>query len=575
VLGVSTSSRDSAAAAGWRAPGDPAEKGRWTWLLAKRLRPPSKPFRWISVDALLKSYNDVLTKFVGERIIHAQRRRWMEVLRESGQTSRFDDLVVDRSTLTLPRFLVIGDPGEGDASQYCVATAIRSVPRTDFLVLCSDVIYPAGDVNDYADKFYIPYADYADQVYALPGNHDWYDLLHGFVYTFCDATAPVTLPKPHGIRELIARLLWRKARPADAKLLDPLRTASPPWRPNGNKPVQPAPYFAIDTGPLRIVCIDTGVAGSLDAEQGEWLQRVSAGPKPKMLLTGKPLIVDYKRKPCQIEGTDRTVDDVVRAAENNYVAAVGGDIHNYQRYPVEVDGRVIQYVVTGGGGAYMHATHGLKPGTVPDDLPQGVSFPPEDRIRMYPLRGDSLAFYSRQAVPYLRRLLVTAFVATGLLLVLAGLLLVAGVVVAAVLVLVVPVIMLGYLSYVRAMRVLSLKGPLREGKLDPNVASAYLAQRYGAQATRPEARHVTVPDDARRVIELVMPLKQRGLLVKFLSEVLDSDQPPFFKQFLRFWVEDGKLIMECRAVTGWAGAERNPPVEDRVEIDLRGPVDKS
>jgi hypothetical protein len=422
-------------------------------------------------------------------------------------------------------------------------TGIRSVPRTDFLVLCSDVIYPAGDVNDYADKFYIPYADYADQVYALPGNHDWYDLLHGFLYAFCNTTAPFSVPKPRGVREWIARLLWRRARPADAELLEPLRTASPPWRPDGDKPIQPAPYFAIDTGPLRLVCIDTGVRGSLDAEQGEWLARVSAGPKAKILLTGKPLIVDYKRRPCPIEGTDRTVDDIVRAAEHNYVAAIGGDIHNYQRYPVEVDGRVIQYVVTGGGGAYMHATHGLRPGSAPADLPPGVRFPPEDQIRLYPLRGDSLAFYSRQAVPYLRRLLVSAFVATGLLLTIAALLLFAGMVLAAVVVLIVPVLLLGYLYYARALRVLTIKGPLRDGNLDPDVASAYLAERYGMQPTRPDARRVTVPDDSRRVIELVLPLKQRGLLVKFLSEILDSDQPPFFKQFLRCWVEDDRLIM--------------------------------
>jgi hypothetical protein len=73
------------------------------------------------VDALLKSYNDILTKFAGERIIYAQRRRWLRLLRETGHADRFNDLVVDLSTLSRPRFLVIGDPGEGDASQYCVA----------------------------------------------------------------------------------------------------------------------------------------------------------------------------------------------------------------------------------------------------------------------------------------------------------------------------------------------------------------------------------------------------------------------------------------------------------------------
>ncbi|NED06523.1 metallophosphoesterase, partial [Streptomyces sp. SID6648] len=57
-----------------------------------------------------------------------------------------------------------------------------------------------------------------------------------------------------------------------------------------------------------------------------------------------------------------------------------------QRYPVDVGGRTVQYVVAGGGGAFMHATH-----TIPRVSVAGVT---EDDFRSYPLRGDSLAFYS-------------------------------------------------------------------------------------------------------------------------------------------------------------------------------------
>jgi hypothetical protein len=572
VGGVSDSSRDSAAGAGWREPGEPVQRGLWTSLLGKRLHPPSRPFRWISADALLKSYNDVLTKFAGERIVYEQRQRWVRRLREAGRTEGFDGLVVDRLDLAEPRFLLVGDPGEGDASQYCVATAIRSVPGTDFMVVCSDVIYPAGDVNDYADKFYVPYADYPGQVYALPGNHDWYDLLHGFVYAFCDVTMPFSVPRPSGLRERVAGLLWRTARPIDGQLLDPLRAQSPPWRP-GEVPIQPGPYFAIDAGPLRLVCIDTGINGSLDAEQGRWLAGVSAGPRPKVLLTGKPLIVDYRRRPCPIDGSSLTVDDIVRTAGHNYVATIGGDIHNYQRYPVEVDGRVIQYVVAGGGGAFMHATHGLPPGTVPAGLPAGVRFPAEDQVRLYPLRGDSLAFYARQAVPYLRRVVVGGLVATGLLLAVAGVLAVAGSPLAAAVLVAVAALVVAYLGYMGALGVLLVRGSLRDGRVDPNVASAFLAQRYGLAPTRSQATRVTVSPAERRVLELVLPLKKRGLLVKFLSEILDSDDPPFFKHFLLLQVRDGRLVVQCRAVTGWAGAERDPPVEDcfEIELDVPGP----
>ena len=38
---------------------------------------------------------------------------------------------------------------------------------------------------------------------------------------------------------------------------------------------QPGPYWAIDAGPVRIVGIDTGIVGALDADQAAWLRRVS------------------------------------------------------------------------------------------------------------------------------------------------------------------------------------------------------------------------------------------------------------------------------------------------------------
>ena len=77
-----------------------------------------------------------------------------------------------------------------------------------------------------------------------------------------------------------------------------------------------------------------------------------------MLLTGKPIYVNGWHHPCPIDGGRQgTVDDIVRDPANRYVAAIGGDVHNYQRYPVQVGSRTIQYLVSGGGGAYMHPTH--------------------------------------------------------------------------------------------------------------------------------------------------------------------------------------------------------------------------
>jgi len=49
-------------------------------------------------------------------------------------------------------FLVIGDPGEGDASQYSLASRYLKLGQSNdvrFLVISSDVIYPAGSIEDY------------------------------------------------------------------------------------------------------------------------------------------------------------------------------------------------------------------------------------------------------------------------------------------------------------------------------------------------------------------------------------------------------------------------------------------
>jgi hypothetical protein len=68
-------------------------------------------------------------------------------------------------------FLVIGDPGEGDASQYSLISRYSELGRrvdVKFLVISSDVIYPAGSMHDYEANFYLPFQGFAKQVYAIP-----------------------------------------------------------------------------------------------------------------------------------------------------------------------------------------------------------------------------------------------------------------------------------------------------------------------------------------------------------------------------------------------------------------------
>ena len=482
-------SRDSVAGAGWECESG-AEPGR-----------RSPPFSWLNPTPLWRSRNDRLARALGDPT-NDRRRAWIEQLSLSGP----DDLVIQRGPPDASAaFLVMGDTGEGDESQQAVVRALASqAPGTDFLFICSDVIYPAGGIEEYGSKFFEPYAEYPRPIYAIPGNHDWYDDCDGFMRWLCGATQAPAKPKLRlAPGELLRRALWRRAPRPDPDTVARLAGLRPPTD-------QPAPYFAIDTGPLLLVGIDTGITGEIDADQAAWLSSVSASKQPKILLTGKPIYVNGKYRPGKIEGSSETVDGIVTAPANNYIAAIGGDIHNYQRYPVKLEnGRTILYLVSGGGGAFMHATH-----TLPkiDDTEVGDRVG-EKSFRCYPLRGDSLSLYSKL---YSGKLL----------------------------------------------------GKLRGAKpIAPDEAAAIVAERLKMDPTRDSAREVEPGPGAERSANALMGLPthgRRSLHIPF-SEWLDWDQPPLFKSFLKIEVEPGKARIRCFAATGCAQQEANPPVED----DLR------
>jgi hypothetical protein len=337
---------------------------------------------------------------------------------------------------------------------------------------------------------------------------------------FCEVGADLAAPPPwRGPLGWLARLAWRRPDPPNEEVLAAARDTfrgSP-----GQRGDQPGPYWAIDTPSLRIVGIDTGITGGIDRDQAAWLREVSAGPLPKVLVTGKPLLVDAERRPGAIEGEPAaSVDAIVRDPAHRYVAAIGGDIHNYQHYPVGVGGRTIHYLVSGGGGAFMHATHTIaRVGLTGEDGTVG-----EDDFKCYPLRGDSLAQYSR---------------------------------------------LYGRWTHLPRLFVLT-----------PKQAAAAVARRLGMRPTRPDARAERPTPRARFVAALLgvprrhrsrprfLRLPVRRLPQRFRSELADWDTPPFFKSFLRVEVTPSLLTIRCYGVTGCGEHETDPPVEDTIEIPL-------
>ncbi|MEU5092440.1 metallophosphoesterase [Streptomyces sp. NPDC021356] len=503
---MSDSSRDTVEGAGWT----DAERGTYGRLMPGRVEKLS----WLNPRTLWAARNGVAASWFGDPTGQT-RSRWVAQRAAAGAPA---DKVIRRTEADRFSFMVIGDTGEGGESQYAVVPGfLKASQGTSFAVLASDVIYPVGCTDDYGRKFFQPYRDYPAPIYAIPGNHDWYEDLGGFMRVFCDDAPPLPPAprhRPPG-RAWWRALLWHRPRPADEqRLAEARKLRSAP----GQQAVQPGPYWAIDAGPVRIVGIDTGLLGTLDAEQGAWLREVSQGPRPKILVTGSPLYVDGEHHPCAIEGGG-TVDDIVRDPAHHYVAAIGGDIHNYQRYPVDVDGRTVQYVVSGGGGAFMHATHTIARVSV-----AGVT---ESDFRCYPLRGDSLAFYSAL---YGRRLRLRRFFT------------------------------------------------LTEAE-----GMAVIAERLGMPPTRAPGGPVRVTRRVRLVASLLgagrrpdrrarLRLPVRKIYTRLFSPGSVTYSPPFFKSFLRLDVTPEEVRLRCFAATGNRAQEVDPPVEDEVVIPLTAAV---
>ena len=425
------SSRTSQVAAGW------PNAGRCHGEYVTKAKDGNFPrrFSWLRPRVLLESRNHVLADLVRRAntdIVNDERMRWVAAQRTAGVDT---DFVIDRTDLGASfSFLAVGDPGEGDSSQYVVVPHLLAQEDTAFALIVSDVIYPTGENNDYPDGFYRPYREYRRQIYALPGNHDWYSLLTGFMWNFCGVeplTATTERLSSYSWQERLARFMWLRPRKPAQELLRAYRDER--WRigrPDGEAaPHQTGPYFAIQAQSVLIVCIDTGTSGSLDREQGEWLLRMARRPGRKLLFTGRPIWVNGDHHPCDIKWlptftTDEhpertadpapkrtgdepvpppyeTVDKVLRDPEFGFVGAIGGDVHNYQRYPGP-----LQYIVSGGGGAFMSPTHTIEDlDRISQNHPELNGLAAEADFRLYPLRGDSMARFARGSRGRLWRLL--------------------------------------------------------------------------------------------------------------------------------------------------------------------------
>lgn len=226
-------------------------------------------------------------------------------------------------------FVVVGDPGEGDASQHVLKDQILSVSNktdVDFVVISSDIVYPSGAMKDYERKFFLPFKGLTKPVYAIPGNHDWYDALEGFAATFFT---------PDAARKAMAARIRSDLHitSTNKKDIERLVNQAAFLKTEYKLPVgfQNAPFFQVSTDFFVLLTIDTGVRRRVDSLQLAWIKAVLEASKGKyvMALLGHPFyaIGEYQGN---MNPDFKALHDLLRQYKVQIVMA--GDTHDLEFY---------------------------------------------------------------------------------------------------------------------------------------------------------------------------------------------------------------------------------------------------
>ena len=251
-------------------------------------------------------------------------------------------------------FVVIGDTGEGDASQHVLRDSLiraAALPDVRFVVLSSDVVYPTGAMRDYEPRFWLPFKGVTKPVYAIPGNHDWYDALEGFAATFLRPDAART-----AMRARIAEDQGLTST-TDARIEELVGKAAF-FRGQYGVPTgfQQAPFFHLQTPAFALLAVDTGVLRRVDAAELAWLRGALEASRGKMVMAvlGHPFFAG---------GHDVALgDDDFMALrqllrDHGVRAVMAGDTHDLEYYEEPVTSMpsapAVHHWVNGGGGAYL------------------------------------------------------------------------------------------------------------------------------------------------------------------------------------------------------------------------------
>jgi hypothetical protein len=240
----------------------------------------------------------------------------------------------------------VADTGDGFESTYTMAYLLAkesvNVPRAgelmagDILIMGGDECYPQATREEYKKRLQLPYGWAFNvpaperKLFALPGNHDWYDGLAAFDSLFCAARD---------------KLSGRNAN-----------------RIGGWQPQQHRSYWAIKL-PHNwwIWGADIQFSKYLDSSQVNYFATIASrmGPSDKLILClAEPAWMLAEQQGQDEEENFFKITAIARARGVRVCAVVAGDWHHYARYYTpELD---VHFFTAGGGGAFMHPTHVLK-----------------------------------------------------------------------------------------------------------------------------------------------------------------------------------------------------------------------
>ena len=206
----------------------------------------------------------------------------------------------------------------------------------DIMILGGDQCYPQATREDYKKKLVTPFSWAYDvptaerKLFAIPGNHDWYDGLSAFDSLFCSSRDKLSHDKGERIGGWQCqqhRSYWAMKLPYD-------------W---------------------WIWGTDIQFSKFLDSAQVSYFETIATQIKPgdKLILCiAEPswLLSEFGKD--DEEGNFFTITRIARQAGAEVCAVVAGDWHVYARY---FNPKLnVHFITAGGGGAFLHPTHVLK-----------------------------------------------------------------------------------------------------------------------------------------------------------------------------------------------------------------------